>query len=169
MKSLAIFIPLCIVLCLLVAGCTTTQPPPVATQTPTLPVPSTMNTPPGPVVDPDLLGTWTIREIGMQGGSAPLDILNARITATFDEAGHVGGNGGCNGYGADYTLAGRSDAFGKGISISPVISTLMYCEGTSSIEAVYFQILQNATSYVVISNQTLSVRDNLGSVLVYTR
>lgn len=170
MKSLVIVALFCVVLGILSAGCTAPVSPPV-TPAPTAPptLPPTENTPPGPVTDPALPGTWTIRTIGLQGGTAPLNIMNAQITAIFDGNGHVGGSGGCNSYGANYTLTGAQTPFGKGIAIGPVVSTLMFCQGTSEIEGYYFEILQNATSYSIDGTETLTIRDNLGSVLVYRR
>jgi heat shock protein HslJ len=161
----------CAVLAVLIAGCTSQSPAPPVTTTPatTVPVTPTPASTQAFEVDPALLGTWTVREMGLQGGSAPVPVLNAKITAAFDDSGNLGGNGGCNGYGSSYTLSGRITEFGKEIAIGPIISTLMYCEATSAQETTYFQILQDAESYAVEGDQTLSIRSRLGSVIVFTR
>lgn len=166
--SIAIVVA-CVLLAVLFAGCTSQSPQPPGIPTPTMTVPGTPSITPGFQVDPALLGTWTVSEMGISGGSALVPVLNAKITATFDDSGNLGGNGGCNGYGSSYTLSGRVAEFGKEIAIGPIISTLMYCEATSAQETTYFQILQDAESYAVEGDQTLSIRSRLGSVIVFTR
>jgi heat shock protein HslJ len=170
MKQRIFLIIACVVFALLVAGCTS-QPATPATPTATPSPTETMAviTPPAPIIDPDLLGTWTLKEIALQGGSAPLVVFNSPITATFDNQGNLGGNGGCNGYSSQYTLSGGVNAFGKDISIGPIISTMMYCESTSNMETQYLQVLQEVTSYSVVNPTTLTMRDNLGSVLTFTQ
>jgi heat shock protein HslJ len=169
MKLLILCVSACVLLAMLMAGCTTTTPPvtPTATPTPTMTVPPP-TTSAAPIIDPALLGTWTLQQMYVQGSGAPITAFNVPITATFDDQGNVYGNGGCNDYNGGYTLSGATNEFGKEIQIGPLISTLMYCESTSSTESTYLGILNGATSYSVPNPQTLSIRDTFGSTLVYT-
>jgi heat shock protein HslJ len=170
MKLIILCVSTCVLLAILMAGCTTTTPPATPTATPTAtpaatPIPTTSA---APIIDPALLGTWTLQQMYVQGAGAPITAFNVPITATFDDQGNVYGNGGCNDYNGEYTLSGATNEFGKEILIGPLISTLMYCESTSSIESQYLQILNGATSYAVPDPHTLSIRDSFGSTLVFT-
>jgi len=167
MKALITILMICVATGLLVAGCTT--------QVPTTPTPPTTvtslptTTTPVSVTDPELIGNWTLGEMGLAGGQAPLNIFPEPITITFYEQGTMVGNGGCNNYQGSYTLTGGSGPFGKEISFGPIVSTLMYCVDTSEIETSYFQILSNVTAYGIDNTTILSMRDPLGSTLVYQR
>jgi len=168
MKFLIAVLMLCAALCLLCAGCTTPTPP--ATPTPTAtatPLPTV--TPVPPVTDPQLLGSWTLGEMGTQGGKAILNMFPAPITITFYSQGSLNGYGGCNNYQAPYTLTGSSGPFGKQINIGPITSTLKYCTDTGSLELTYLQILDNASAYSIDTNSVLSLRDPSGSTLVFRK
>jgi heat shock protein HslJ len=107
--------------------------------------------------------------MGLQGGQAPLTIFPKPITITFSAPGTLAGNGGCNNYGGSYTLTGDSGPFGKEISIGPITSNMMYCVDTSDLESTYFQILSNVSAYGIDNTSILSMRDPLGSTLVFQR
>jgi heat shock protein HslJ len=170
MKYLAFAGFVCIVLGILVAGCTSPSvSPPVTTPPTTVFTPEMTPAVPATVSDSELLGTWTLTEMGIQGGQAVLNVFSAPITITFFDQGTLAGNGGCNNYNAPYTLTGETGPFGEEIMIGPIISTQMYCVATSDTEATYLQILQSANSYVVDEGQTLSMRDEKGNVLVFSR
>jgi heat shock protein HslJ len=167
MKTLIPILIICVAVSLLVAGCTTpvtVTPPPTATAT-TTPTATT------PVTDPALAGSWTLEEMGLLGGQAPLTVFPQpiTITITISEPGILAGNGGCNNYGGTYTLTGTSGPFGKTIIMGPIASNMKYCIDSSDIENSYFQILSNVTSYRIDNNTQLSMRDPLGSTLVYQR
>ncbi|MCU0630066.1 MAG: META domain-containing protein [Methanoregulaceae archaeon] len=164
---------ICLGLALLIAGCTT-QPPsapvtavstPFVTSSPTA-VPASA---PAQVKDPLLQGNWFLKQIGEQGGSAPVLMTNMQINIIFDNAGNFQGSTGCNNYKAQYTLSGQQLYNGMGMTIGPVASTNKYCTDSVNTEETYFQILQKTTSYVVNSNGELTLTDNLNSNLVYTR
>jgi heat shock protein HslJ len=155
---------LCVAVGLLVAGCVTpvpVTPAPTTTATP-------LSTATTPVADPELAGSWILGEMGLQGGQA-LTIFPQPITIIFSPPGTLAGNGGCNNYGGFYTMTGTSGPFGKSISIGPITANMMYCSDSGSIENSYFHILSNVTSYRIDNNTTLSLRDPLGSTLVYQR
>jgi heat shock protein HslJ len=166
MKALITVLMICVAVGLLVAGCTTPVPVTVTPTPTTTPQPTTATT---QVTDPTLAGNWILGEMGLQGGKAPLTIFPQPITITFSAPGTLAGNGGCNNYGGSYTLTGTSGPFGKTISIGPITSNMKYCIDSSDIENSYFQILSNVTSYGIDNNTTLSMRDPLGSTLVYQR
>lgn len=162
---------LCLLVCLcigvLAAGCTTapvTQP--VTTVPPTTvvstPVPTTT-----PVSDPALVGTWYLKAMTGPGGANPVQTMNVQITAVFSAQGAVGGSGGCNNYNGGYTLTGQVLPGGNGITIGPLITTLMYCADKSDTEQTYLRILQSAVSYTVNTNQQLTITGSAGNLLVY--
>jgi heat shock protein HslJ len=167
MKVLISVLLMCVAAALLVAGCTTPIPV-IPVQTTTATPPPTATT---PVTDPALAGSWTLGEMGLQGGQAPLTVFPQpiTITITISDPGILAGNGGCNNYGGTYTLTGTSGPFGKTISIGPITSNMKYCVDSSVIENSYFQILSNVTSYGIDNNTQLSMRDPLGSTLVFQR
>ncbi|MEI6292106.1 MAG: META domain-containing protein [Methanomicrobiales archaeon] len=163
----------CLVLALAVAGCTT-QPSssqgtpvatPVITSSPTV-VPSSV---PATVKDPLLQGNWYLKQIGEQGGAAPVLMTNVQITIIFDNAGNFQGSTICNNYNGQYTMSGQQMFNGMGMTIGPITSTSKYCADSANTEATYFQILQKTTSYVINSNGELTLTDNLNSNLVYTK
>jgi heat shock protein HslJ len=168
MKILVVVLLICVAGGLLAAGCTA----PVAQPTP---VPTTMATPlptvtaPAPVTDPELTGSWTLGEMGTQGGQGVISVFPAPITITFTNMGTVSGSGGCNNYNGGYTLTGASGPFGKQIRIGPLASTQMFCADTSNLETTYLQILQDASSYSIDNTTILSLRAPSGSTLVYQR
>jgi heat shock protein HslJ len=168
MKALITVLFLCVAAGLLVAGCTTptmpTTPTPTTTTTP-LPTATTQVH----VTDTELVGNWTLGEMGLAGGQASLNIFPKPITITFYSQGILVGNGGCNNYQGSYTLNGTSGSFGKTINMGPIITTQMYCVDTSKIETTYFQILSSVTEYGIDNKTILSMRDPSGSTLVYQR
>ncbi len=100
----------------------------------------------------DLQGTsWVLVEINGQPvlpGTLP--------TLVFDDAA-LGGNGGCNTFGGDYTQDGDS------LTIGALFSTLMYCEGVSDQEQAYLAALQAANSFRVAGGRC-AILDASGAV-----
>lgn len=168
MKIFVTVLMMCVAVCLLAAGCTTpvVQPTPVPT---TVATPMPTVTTPAPVTDPQLIGSWTLGEMGTQGGQSVITVFPAPITITFTNMGTVSGSGGCNNYQGGYTLTGESGPFGKQINIGPLASTQMFCADTSNLETTYLQILQAASAYSIDNNTVLALRAPSGSSLVYQR
>ncbi|MFN7180299.1 META domain-containing protein [Hyphomonas sp.] len=83
---------------------------------------------------------WGIEEIN---GQRVMD--SARVTLTFEPAdGRAGGTGGCNRWGASYTLNG------EGISFGDAMSTQMACEeAVMQQEQAFHAALRAVTSYTV--------------------
>lgn len=170
MKSVPLTGMICLCLFILMAGCTS-QPvsPPEATTQPTVITPQMTATVPAPATDAGLIGTWTLTEMAVQDGSAVMNVFSAPITLSFFTEGTMAGNGGCNNYQGTYTITGAELPFGNEIIIGPIASTAMYCVSTSDTETTYLQILQNARTYALEGGQTLSLRDEPGNVLVFSR
>lgn len=165
------------VLLLLVTGCTsqtvskTTTP---ATATPTSVItPNQTEIVPAPVKavvsDASLLGTWYLKLMSDQNGTALVQTINPETTVIFEDNVNLSGYSGCNNYMGRYTLTGKPDTDGKGITIGPLASTRKYCEDGASTETTYLQILGGATSYLVNENKELSITDNAQNTLVYQR
>lgn len=169
-------------LLVLVTGCTTqntsSSAAPESTPAPTvvetevqtaMPTAITPDQTPAPVSDSSLSGTWYLKLMSEQNGTAQVQMINPETTLIFESDANISGFSGCNNYMGQYTLTGKSDANGNGIAIGPLTSTLMYCTEGSETETTYLQILQGATSYQVNADQELSITDNLNNALVYQR
>ncbi|MDD1677256.1 MAG: META domain-containing protein [Methanomicrobiales archaeon] len=92
----------------------------------------------------DLNGTHWILVSYSNGGSLEPVASGTGITLNFGPD-RVSGSGGCNQYGAAYTMQGSS-----GITFSDIISTLMYCQGPAGEqEEKYFTILRSVTRYAL--------------------
>lgn len=68
------------------------------------------------------------------------------VTLNFDNESGLGGSAGCNSYGGDYKVSGKS-----GVEIDDVFRTLMYCmeEGVMDQEDSFIQGLGEVDSYTV--------------------
>jgi heat shock protein HslJ len=167
MKVITVCSIACVIFVVLITGCTSMPSVQPATPAPTSSV--IVFTPaPTPVTDPTLQGTWNLKSMVLQGGSAFTFPTNAQITATFDNQGNIVGFAGCNNYNARYTLSGQQLYTGMGITIGPIVSTQKYCADLSDTETTYLQILQTAKTYTVNGNG-LTITNNLNSMLVYQR
>jgi len=119
-----------------------------------------------PKNDPALQGTWYLKTITTTPGIDKVVTINPPITAIFDSKGKVAGFAGCNNYSGGYSLTGLVYPEGKGITIGPLASTMMYCADTATTETIYLQMLQAAKSYAVNNNQ-LDITTVNGSYLVF--
>ncbi|HVP95492.1 MAG TPA: META domain-containing protein [Methanoregulaceae archaeon] len=167
MKLLTVLIFVSLFLGVIGTGCTTTPSLPPGTPVPTAPASSQVTPVPTPLTDPLLLGTWTLKAMNIQGGTALTFPAGAQIFITFD-SGTLNGYSGCNNYYAPYTLTGQVLPAGSGIAIGTMVSSNKYCESIAGTETTYLQILQRATSYTVNGN-TLTITDNLHNQLSFGR
>jgi heat shock protein HslJ len=87
-------------------------------------------------------------------------VLNyTQITALF-ESGRISGNGGCNNYAGSYVTEGSN------ITISQLLSTMMFCDDNiSTQESNYLMNLQKAATYS-ISDSLLRMMDANGTVIL---
>ncbi|MBO7388753.1 MAG: META domain-containing protein [Methanomicrobium sp.] len=107
-----------------------------------------------------LIGTeWVLESIANESGLQPVP-SGVTVTLKFDEK-TLGGNGGCNGYGAIYT----TDSNKLSINQESFMSTLMYCDASSPTEAAYKTALTEVASYK-ISGDKLELSDDNGKVLL---
>lgn len=178
MRKILIVVGIVMVLLLLVTGCTSqTESKSVSTPATTAPTatitPSQTEIVSAPVKaaasDSSLLGTWYLKLMSDQNGTALVQTINPETTVIFEDNVNLTGYSGCNNYMGSYTLTGKTDADGKGITIGPLTSTKKYCQDGASTETTYLQILEGATSYLVNENKELSITDNAQNTLVYQR
>ena len=67
--------------------------------------------------------------------------LGVKQTITFDKKGKVFGDSGCNRFTGGYKVKGDR------ITIGPLASTMMFCEGKMDAEAIFLNKLQAAVSF----------------------
>jgi heat shock protein HslJ len=80
----------------------------------------------------------------------PAGIPSAEINMTINSDGTLVGNGGCNSYSGPYTILRGITTFGQGITVGPVVSTLIYCRATTEQE-------QSTSKYCRTYPRTLSI------------
>ena len=157
---------------LLLAAC---QPAPAPTPTElvqeaTIP-PPTPTQPPAPTPTPDYSSQlqnqlWALVAIGDPANPSVVE-AGTTVTATFAPDGTVSGSGGCNNYSGGYTLNGDQ------ISVSPLASTMMFCETGGQQETAYLAALQRAKRLAFSSEGRLQIifdaGDGTEGVLVYAK
>ncbi len=100
--------------------------------------------------------SWLAEDIGRRG---VLD--NPPTTMSFDQAGRVGGSGGCNRYGGPVEVSGETIRFG------PLASTRMACApAIGDQEERFFAALQSATRFVFTAEGKLVLYDATGDAVV---
>lgn len=108
-----------------------------------------------------IVGTWKLTAYGPADAPTPA-VPDIDATITFDADGKVGGSGGCNSLGGDYTVEGDQITFG------PIISTLMACaDPLMNQEGTVVQVMFETASYKIDGN-TLTINKD-GTVLVFER
>jgi heat shock protein HslJ len=121
------------------------------------------------VASPDqatpLAGTrWLLESYGPT--DAPTSVIEgSKVTLMFEEAGQVGGSGGCNAYG------GRYQVDKSAIRFKDIVSTLMACadERVTHQEGLYLRALESATGFE-LSQDKLTISYHEGrSVLCFIR
>jgi heat shock protein HslJ len=86
-------------------------------------------------------------------------IQDTILSATFDGE-QVTGSAGCNNYFGDYTTDGDA------ISIGPLASTQMFCEGAMDQEIAFLTAMQTADSYQ-IAGDTLELKQGNTTMVIY--
>lgn len=152
---------------LLVAACVPPAAPTPSTgeATATNPVPETGSeeTPTtADGVEGDRLANSQWRLVSLGAGETP-PVGETDLTLEFDAEGRASGQGGCNTFGAGYTVDGDS------ITFEPVASTLINCEDEQVMqqEAAYYAALESATRFVV-DDDRLTIETGQGP-LVFER
>lgn len=87
---------------------------------------------------------WTLETFGEPDAHTPV-IAGTTVTLEFDAQGQAGGSGGCNSFGAPYSLEGDT------ISFDQITSTLMACTqaGVGEQETNYLEALRTASRFEV--------------------
>ena len=107
----------------------------------------------------DITGDWKLTSYGDAAKTTPA-IPNVDTSIKFDSNGQISGNVGCNSFGGNYEVSGDK------ITFSSIMSTLMYCEETSSQEQgilstfsdnVELQFQMNGDTLMITSADGLSV------------
>ncbi|MFT3894538.1 MAG: META domain-containing protein [Anaerolineales bacterium] len=112
-----------------------------------------------PANTPSLIGTWKLTAYGPADSPTPA-VADVDANLKFDADGKVGGSGGCNSLGGDYTVEGDQIKFG------PIVSTMMACEEPRMTqEAMVAQVMTESVSYKIDGN-TLTISKD-GNVLVF--
>jgi heat shock protein HslJ len=108
---------------------------------------------------PSIVGTWKLTAYGPADSPTPA-VADVDATLTFDADGKVGGSGGCNSLGGDYTVEGEQITFG------PIISTMMACaDPIMAQEGMVTQVMNESASYAIDGNTLTISRD--GNILVF--
>ena len=109
-----------------------------------------------------LIGTeWVLESIANETGLQPVT-KGVTVTLKFDEK-TLGGNGGCNGYGANYTTDGNK----LSINQESFMSTMMYCDVSSPTEAAYKAALTKVASYKISGDKLELYDENSKLLLVF--
>jgi heat shock protein HslJ len=94
---------------------------------------------------------WVLAEL--RGKPAPVGSGKQPVTLRLDRAtSRAAGFGGCNRYGAQYSVAGDT-----GLTIGPAMSTKMFCADADDVERVFLAVLPAVIGYrATDSSLTLS-------------
>jgi len=100
--------------------------------------------------------TWHLVSYGSASKPTPA-IPDVETSLTFDDAGKVGGNVGCNSFGGEYEIRGEK------ITFNTLTSTLMACEEPRmQQETAVFNLLTGTLDFKVSGN-TLTISSPDGS------
>jgi heat shock protein HslJ len=153
---------LCMLVTSLAACSARLAPGPVPSPIQPTPVPSVIPTiAPSPNPANPLAGTsWSLTELRQR------NILPGTTITLIENDGRLGGNGGCNSYGGEYTLQGQQ------VSIKEVAATVMGCttpEGIGTQEDTYFTTLREVVSFEITNDQLRLLNTAGEAILVYQR
>jgi heat shock protein HslJ len=104
-------------------------------------------------------GEWTLVSYG-DASNPMLALSNVDTSLNFNEDGTFGGNVGCNSFGADYKVDGDQIIFGS------IVSTMMFCEETSSQESAVLSILTDKTLSYQFNGSQLTLTSQDGALVV---
>jgi heat shock protein HslJ len=108
----------------------------------------------------DITGDWKLTSYGDAANITPA-IPKVDTSIKFDSNGQISGNVGCNSFGGNYKVSGDKIAF------SSIISTMMYCEETSSQEQAVLSIFSdNVNLQIQMNGGTLTITSADGASVV---
>lgn len=112
---------------------------------------------------PAVTGEWRLVSYGDASRQVPA-LPGVEAYLSFGENGQFGGNVGCNGFGAEYTVRGAE------IALDGIVSTMMYCESTAAQESGVLGVLSNGPLKFDLDGDTLTLISADGaSVIVLAR
>jgi heat shock protein HslJ len=112
----------------------------------------------------DITGEWKLVSYGDAANPTPA-IPNVDTSIKFDLNGQINGNVGCNGFGGNYKISGEK------ITFDSIMSTMMYCDETSTQEQGVLSIFSDNTKLPIQLNGdilTITSADN-ASVMTLAR
>ena len=108
---------------------------------------------------PSLEGEWRLVSYG--ASFAPtLALPDVEASLSFGADGQFSGNVGCNGFGADYTVSGKTINFGA------IMSTMMFCESTAEQETMVLGILGGGGLTYEINGDILTLTAADGDTII---
>ena len=108
----------------------------------------------------DITGDWKLISYGDAGNPTPA-IPNVDTSIKFDSNGQISGNVGCNSFGGNYEVSGDK------ITFTSIMSTLMYCEETSSQEQALLSVFSDKVNLQIqMNDDTLTITSADGTSVV---
>jgi heat shock protein HslJ len=115
-----------------------------------------------PVEARSIAGNWSLSS--MQFGKSEAQAITVPITLNISQDAKIGGKGGCNSYGGSYLLKKNNQ-----VEFKNIISTKMYCEGTSELEDTFFQSLQGAKTAKIKNGKLILENKEKGILLIFEK
>lgn len=106
-----------------------------------------------------LPGEWELVSYGNAATPTPA-LPNTDTSVTFSADGQFGGTVGCNTFGGGYKVNGGQ------ITFEGIVSTLMFCEGTSDQENAMLAILSGKTLNVSFDGNLMTLTSTDGTSVV---
>ena len=107
-------------------------------------------------------GQWKLVSYGFAGRQT-LAIANVNTNIEFTSDGKLNGNVGCNSFGGEYKVDGKSITFG------PIMSTMMACEGVGEQEMTTVAVFQKSAKFVLDGDKLTITSADGKSVIVLAR
>ncbi len=130
------------------SGITTTTPTPTVSSAP---------------FDQTMVGEWTWTKTTMSDGAVTTPIKEESFVMTLSPEGNLSSTTDCNSLHGSISLTGQDN----GMVVSPLASTMMYCEGSQ--EATYSAQLQQVNSYKVSGNELWFMLPYDSGTMVFTK
>jgi heat shock protein HslJ len=108
----------------------------------------------------NITGEWKLVSYGDAANPTPA-ISNVDTSIKFDSDGQISGNVGCNGFGGNYKISGDK------ITFDSIMSTMMYCEETSTQEQGVLSIFSDNTKLPIqLNSDTVTITSADGASVV---
>lgn len=108
------------------------------------------------------VGSWKLTSIVVEQDM--VFVISSPITMNISKDNKIGGNGGCNSFGGSYKYK-RSTR----IKFFDIISTQMFCEGSSDTERMLFRSLRDADRISVKKGVLTIENQKIGNVMTFER